>query len=197
MNCDGVFDALTNPAGGDRAALESHLARCPRCRDLQAMLEPALSALSASLDPDTVSFDRVSASEALPSAEAVALAEQTASRLAAESSAFLERPRTAGRVRRWTVAASRSAALVLLGAFGMLLWTRDAGPARQPAASPSGIRADCTWLRSRDVSTRGQNARSVILACGACHATSAKPQRESIRSTLFRAPRPEGEEPSY
>ena len=42
MNCDQAFDALTNAQLRDTTELDSHLAACPRCRDLADVLEPAL-----------------------------------------------------------------------------------------------------------------------------------------------------------
>lgn len=44
MNCDDVFDRITSGefAPAQDASVESHLARCPRCRSLVEALQPAL-----------------------------------------------------------------------------------------------------------------------------------------------------------
>src|ERR1700722_16410360 len=49
MNCDDVFDALTDPALSQKAAPDAPLAHCPRCRQLQQVLEPARSLLCGEL----------------------------------------------------------------------------------------------------------------------------------------------------
>jgi hypothetical protein len=56
MTCDDAFDALTDPLLRDDAALRSHLEGCPRCRQMEEVLQPALAALAplsagASLSP--------------------------------------------------------------------------------------------------------------------------------------------------
>lgn len=42
MNCDQAFDVMTDSAQRDSAALQRHLANCPRCRDMAEAFEPAL-----------------------------------------------------------------------------------------------------------------------------------------------------------
>jgi hypothetical protein len=46
MTCDDAFDALTDPLLRDDAALRSHLEGCPRCRQMEEVLQPALAALA-------------------------------------------------------------------------------------------------------------------------------------------------------
>jgi hypothetical protein len=43
MNCDEAFDCLTDPLHSSRAELEWHLSQCPRCRQMEETLRPALS----------------------------------------------------------------------------------------------------------------------------------------------------------
>ncbi|MEZ5943864.1 MAG: hypothetical protein R3C18_20905 [Planctomycetaceae bacterium] len=43
MNCDEVFDLLTSPVENASPQLGEHLHQCPRCRDLQEAIAPALS----------------------------------------------------------------------------------------------------------------------------------------------------------
>ena len=59
MNCDDVFEALTDPALSQSAELERHLANCPRCRQLQQVLEPARSLLCGDLPAERVPAARI------------------------------------------------------------------------------------------------------------------------------------------
>jgi predicted anti-sigma-YlaC factor YlaD len=42
MNCDQAFDQMTQLGGGTDPMLQSHLAGCRRCREMQETLAPAL-----------------------------------------------------------------------------------------------------------------------------------------------------------
>ena len=42
MNCDTAFDLMTDAGGCQSAALALHLRGCPRCRQMQETLAPAL-----------------------------------------------------------------------------------------------------------------------------------------------------------
>ncbi len=46
MNCDTAFDLMTDAEGAASLALANHLAGCPRCRQMQETLAPALVFLS-------------------------------------------------------------------------------------------------------------------------------------------------------
>ncbi len=95
MNCDDAFDALTDPTGADAAELAEHLAKCPRCRELKQVLEPALSLLSGNRpaepamaplrSPDGPVSDAAVPQKAFLSVEAIGVAEAAAARLAALS----------------------------------------------------------------------------------------------------------------
>lgn len=47
MNCDEAFDRLTDPAGANDDLLQTHLAECPRCRDMAELLRPALDLIQS------------------------------------------------------------------------------------------------------------------------------------------------------
>src|SRR5262245_54873755 len=47
MNCDTAFDLMTDAEGSRSVALARHLDECPRCRQMQATLSPALDFLVA------------------------------------------------------------------------------------------------------------------------------------------------------
>ncbi len=52
MNCDTAFDLMTDAEGAGSLALANHLAGCPRCRQMQETLAPALEFLNPQeLDP--------------------------------------------------------------------------------------------------------------------------------------------------
>src|SRR5690349_6756562 len=107
MTCDEVFDALTDPRAIDAPALAAHLARCRRCRDLQAVLEPALSAIRADAAgnwpaenaPQALDGEELGSSSRA-SMEAVDVAKQTADSLSRRATGdSLSRRATAGRPR--------------------------------------------------------------------------------------------------
>ena len=47
MNCDQAFDVMTSSHGACNADLHDHMGRCPRCREMQQTLEPALGMFRA------------------------------------------------------------------------------------------------------------------------------------------------------
>jgi predicted anti-sigma-YlaC factor YlaD len=47
MNCDQAFDQMTQPGGGTDPLLQSHLAECRRCREMQETLAPAIELFEA------------------------------------------------------------------------------------------------------------------------------------------------------
>jgi len=55
MNCDEAFDRLTEASGASDDSLQTHLAECPRCRDMAEVLRPALD-LIQSPDGDSSSL---------------------------------------------------------------------------------------------------------------------------------------------
>ena len=126
MNCDDVFDALTDPSLSESrtAQLEAHLAGCPRCRQLREVIEPARSLLCGELPIERVpgsehpsDTGRMSEKRPLLTLESVGMAEAIASQLAAGS--------RKNRPRRWSLAnprllaVVRGTALVLFGAVAV------------------------------------------------------------------------------
>ena len=126
MNCDDVFDALTDPLTLRKptAQLEAHLAGCPRCRQMREVIEPARSLLCGELPIERVpgsehpsDTGRMSEKRPLLTLESVGMAEAIASQLAAGS--------RKNRPRRWSLAnprllaVVRGTALVLFGAVAV------------------------------------------------------------------------------
>jgi len=50
MNCDEAFDAITDADGRNTDQFRWHLDRCPRCRQMQQVLEPALALFDSAAD---------------------------------------------------------------------------------------------------------------------------------------------------
>jgi hypothetical protein len=159
MNCNQAFELMTDPVGAASPALQRHLERCPRCRQMQQTLSPALDWLrsaEASL-PDQTDADR----KAVPllTAQAVLLAEDVARNL----------PRR--RTRLGAEAARRAAMIAAVAAFGVWLGAvfLDSSPREQPSAPAPALTA-CLWEQRQllehlpDASPRG-----VLLSCLTCH----------------------------
>lgn len=156
MTCDEAFDVLTSPAAQCNAALHGHLAVCPRCRDLQEALAPALTAVSSSLT------DHVDCSHL--SSETEALARSAAEALSLRSRQVHPLPQ-----RRvfWGWLAGLGCILVVAVVSLLLVPQRGVAPS---AASIPVLDQACLWA-SRDLSILPDNARSgdVVLTCVACH----------------------------
>jgi hypothetical protein len=199
MNCDEAFDALTDPRYCESAELETHLAGCPRCRQLEQVLEPARSLLCGELPAERVpanesrdEFPAAALPKPLLSLEAVGLAEAIAGQLASSTGKSVPaRPPVAS--RRVFVAALRGLALVLFGAMAVYCVSPRVGdhdshalPAVMPASGPSKI---CTRMDLQRKGGASQNAQSVILSCVACHLSDRHPQRTPTSTSLFWPPR--------
>src|SRR5262245_62719666 len=86
MNCDTAFDLMTNAEGSRSVALARHLDECPRCRQMQATLSPALDFLVATPPADGAHEPAVPPSatagtgrrQPIVTAEALRIAQQTA-----------------------------------------------------------------------------------------------------------------------
>jgi hypothetical protein len=188
MNCDDVFDALTDPAlsPSGTAELDRHLAGCPRCSQLREVLEPARSLLCGELPieraPGQESGNESAAAvgaKSLLTVESLGMAETIAAQLAARSRTTLP--------RRWSLAnprllaVVRGTALVLFGAMAVYcLEPRDresdlqAVPAVAPAGQPAKV---CTRMDFQRHNSSSRNAQQVVLTCVACHMKDGGPQR--------------------
>ncbi|HUE13926.1 MAG TPA: hypothetical protein VMR25_07170 [Planctomycetaceae bacterium] len=198
MNCDDVFEALTDPALSQTAQLEAHLAHCPRCRELQQVLEPARSLLCGELPVERVpgldARDEIGAApwRTSPSAESVGLAESIAAQLRASNRGKSVLSRRPLANRRVVVAALRSAALVLFGALAVYCIgssDRESDSHALPAVVPVGPAKVCTRMDLQRKGRGSQDARRVILSCVGCH-LNERPTRQQLGPTsLFWPPR--------
>jgi hypothetical protein len=210
MNCDDAFDALTDPVSANAAELTEHLAKCPRCRVLKQVLEPALSLLcgdlpaepatSAALPHEGREKDAVAPRKAFLSVEAIGVAEAAAARLASLSAPSGSRPTIRLPRNRFSARVLQG---VLCAAFGGLavlcsgLWSGKSDVARQPSLVPSVIPAGaipagvCTRNATPQKATKapGESARAVILSCVACHMRDQQPRSERLPTSLFQSPR--------
>jgi hypothetical protein len=196
MNCDDVFDALTEPAlsPGDTAELEAHLAGCRRCRQLREVIEPARSLLCGELPIELVPGQplphergTVSGAKSLLTIESVGQAEAIASQLAARGRKNLPPRRSFSNPR--FLSAVRGAALVLFGALAVYcLGPRDrdndlhAIPAVVPAPLSPNI---CTRLDFQREKSSSRNAQQVVLTCVACHMKDGGAQLAPAATSRF------------
>lgn len=199
MNCDHAFDAITDPARFDDAALQHHLAQCPRCRALQQVLEPALDLVCGDLPQEqgTVGAFPPAAHRPVLSVEAVRMAEAVARQLttttAARRAAGFAKPTK----RRALVALLRGAALTALGGlivFSIGVWSREPGSNISPSAvPPRGPSRSCTRNDFPADRQGPVEARSVVLTCVACHAKDRERPKQPLSSSfLWGSPRSAG-----
>jgi hypothetical protein len=200
MNCDDVFDALTDPALSDSAALDEHLAHCPRCRQMQQVLEPARTLLCGDLPTERglsegSSTETPAANRPAPllSVEAVGLAETIAAQLASANGKSATPSHRPFARRTFVVGALRSAALVLFGALAVYcLSSREGGSDSQslPGVVPGvGPAKTCTRLELQKKGQGPQDARRVILSCVGCHMHDGLRRQPPTSTSLFWPPR--------
>lgn len=162
MNCDDAFDQLTTLGAQDDAALQRHLAGCPRCRDMQETLSPALDGFAAAAESD---FAAIETRPSYLTEDAVQLAERTARRLSRESANTRCSPWPRVRLTAFTAAAC-VAAICLFAVFWPAarrnLTDRSFGPA------PRSPHAICNRTTLGD-SSLPRTAEQVIATCIACH----------------------------
>ncbi len=168
MNCDEAFERLTDPACRESAELQWHLERCPRCRQMQDVLAPALDLFDSPVGEFAKSPPVSASGSAFLSAESILLAERTAADL------LRNRAQQTAPRRPWVKTALRYAAVFLLGAalvFGVTTWETN----RDPAGTASST--TCLWTEHKRPETKEgtTNAKNVVLSCVECHLSSSAP----------------------
>lgn len=161
MNCNDAFDRLTDPELCDDPSLQFHLRQCPRCRQMQATLSPALNWLKEERTELSLPFESGSEGSQQPflTAQAVKIADQLARDL----------PRRQNRLQLGPLMSMVAVALlgVSIGAFGGT--ERPAG-ALVPGVSQASMLSACLWespvLRQE---WQDRTARSVVVSCVNCH----------------------------
>ena len=179
MNCDEAFDALTNPAERDNSALQWHLEFCPRCREMQEVLAPALALFAVECDaseafaepnpqhrPERFS-DPGSSPLRLPAPfltpEAIHIAEETARDL---------RPRRRVFNSAWFRCIAAGAVCLMLS-LGFLMVSAASKPASPAHSDPVMLADRCLWT-DRDANQKAAppedpSSRWVVLSCVSCH----------------------------
>jgi predicted anti-sigma-YlaC factor YlaD len=167
MNCDQAFERLTDPAHADDVLLARHLDRCPRCREMQATLAPALAWLSdtAQCDlPEVFPVEQDGRRRApLLTLQAVELAEMAATALHRKS-----------RVN-WWLAASRAVVIAGVALVGVSVGRNLSGDL--PPTSGLGLVPDsgstltaCLWDHPAERSHLADpSPRAVVASCVLCH----------------------------
>src|SRR6266478_2682946 len=133
MNCDTAFDLMTDAEGSRSLALARHLDDCPRCRQMQATLSPALDFLveacpAEGADEPAPHYSATGSTgrrQPIVTAEALRIAQQTAVALRARAdSPRIRLQRLAGRTLQYSAVFAAG----LLVAFTVLEIRRGAGP---------------------------------------------------------------------
>ncbi|MFN0056307.1 MAG: hypothetical protein ACKV0T_29525 [Planctomycetales bacterium] len=180
MNCDVAFELMTDVHGCDNQLLRMHLESCPRCRQMQETLSPALEWLverAAHPGESRPEVERVPwnlAASGPLTAEAVEVARDSARVLSGQRGLRAIRP------RRWMGCALGYAACLLVGG-GLAL---ALAPVQRNAALPAEETA-CRRLELENWSARNRatgELTSLIASCAACH--TAPPERvEPVQQT--------------
>lgn len=201
MNCDEAFDLMTHPTDYTSNELQWHLQMCPRCRQMQETLAPALKSFYSLPDQDEPITEELELFEAdfshgtherpdtgfsgadkpFLSPDAVRIAEQAATRLRAE--AGINRPaRQLSSVKRQRKRLMQAALILMVGLIMGWGISIDVPNNQLPlgASSLSG-QQPCLWIAKRDGSLLQQGSmqsdkasvNSVVLSCVACHLQSS------------------------
>jgi len=160
MNCDTAFDLMTDARGFRSTALLEHLECCPRCRQMQATLSPALEFLADHRHDDCLPQATAGQTGRTLSStvEGVKVAQQAAQDLAMRNEQPAARlTRLAGRSLRYAAVFAAGAAL----AFSLL-------PARERPELRSGACTRGEALGS-DPDRSAEKTRALLASCLACH----------------------------
>lgn len=168
MNCETAFEYLTDSVLSNSPELRQHLAKCPRCREMEEVLSPALSwIVEAAREDDAVRSQQPSSP--FLTAETVAVADRLAAQLAQDKETRRELlPSTLPRKfagRSWAGwRAGGVVAMLMLAGFGGWFLGANWGP---ESSSTSTV---CLWTnREWSAAAVDQSAKSITMSCLACH----------------------------
>jgi hypothetical protein len=175
MNCDTAFDLMTDVETARSSALARHLEMCPRCRQMQDTLAPALDFLSRdSHDEQSREFPAMIAEfrggDRLPvvTIEALKIAEQAAAGLVAKG----ETRRV--RVQRLTARGLRYAAVFAAGVFlAATLFAHRDHPL--PIEGPVDGRCTRSDADRNEIGRSTLEIRRLALSCAVCHDAVSHP----------------------
>lgn len=168
MTCDDAFDALTDPLRSEDADLKQHLTGCPRCRQMQDVLQPALALFGS--PTEELPFDTGPAGSFVNS-ESVADAESASRELRRRASQSARRRRRfEGSPWLGTVVA----AVLFVSLTGLGLATIALNAARATRNEASVV---CLWQKRGTTPTvtggRAVTSRQVVQSCVACHTVTS------------------------
>jgi len=179
MNCDTAFDLMTDAEGSQSVALTRHLDECPRCRQMQATLSPALDFLvetrpaedAHERGPSHSPSESAGRRQPIVTAEALHIAQQTAIALRARTETPRVRlQRVAGRTLQYSaVFAAGLLAALMLFEIGRGTAPDDRECTRYAAAMKNPRRTSV-------------EAQALQLSCARCH--SSEKSREAPSSTI-------------
>jgi len=158
MNCDQAFELMTDPVGAGHPALNAHLERCPRCRQMQQTLSPALDWMMSSAHA-TLTGASSGGEAPFLTAQAVLVAEEVARSL----------PRQ--RARSWVEPLRRAAVIAAVAVLGVVFGATmlEHKPAEKPMPSAAALTA-CLWDQRHLLDQLPDtSARSVVVSCVMCH----------------------------
>lgn len=180
MNCDLAFDLMTDPQGQGSQALQRHLSACPRCRQMQQTLSPALDWLTEAGTVEDVSLQPAArdAGGCIPrsaTAESLDVAREAAATLSARSGPG---PSSYGRLPR---VALRCATALGIGGLLALALIPPARPL-EPSRDAEGCRRQ---EAARDSARSAAQLRELIASCAACHRSDRAAPTPDRRTGAF------------
>jgi hypothetical protein len=180
MNCDTAFDLMTDAEGSRSLALARHLDDCPRCRQMQATLSPALDFLVETRPADGAHESAIPHSatasagrrQPIVTAEALRIAQQTAIALRDRTeSPRIRMQRLAGRTLQYS-AVFAAGLLVALMLFEV---GRGTGPGDRECTRYAAV--------TKNPQRTSAEIQALQLSCARCHNPSESP-REKSSSTI-------------
>jgi hypothetical protein len=168
MNCDTAFDLMTDEDGCQSRALAEHLEACPRCRQMQETLAPALVSLMQDTEYELDTFCEMAIpnvggeNDSLAAAESIQIAQHTAAKLAFHAEMpQVRRNRMLVRCATYTATFAAGALLTLL-----VLFPQE----RRENLSPASCARHEADLPN--VSRTPDEIRELAQSCALCHQRS-------------------------
>lgn len=167
MNCDQAFSALTDVSRRDHTELCEHLDRCPRCRDMAELLDPALNLFGEVIDHDGEHSPEIPADSSCDTHAAASspAADEKFSAVPSTSRGIQYRPWLSGQPRRTkpqqdglTVAAFLTLIAVMMAAMVNVERSSHSN------ATVVSLPADCQRNQTTDA-----GPDQTIAGCVACH----------------------------
>ena len=158
MNCDEAFEYLTDPVLSSSEQLEWHLSQCPRCRQMQETLAPALMLFESSAAPaDTQQARR--ADEGAPSRPVSSRPAPSRGRRLKAAGTTTRTSNLSGGLRY--LMAACVGGLIAWNVSGLFGMNSEALPSVTPDSS------QCLWKSPEKAGDLDQQA--IVVSCVSCH----------------------------